>query len=229
VGYYTGRVSEIRLEVGGQWEICILCPGDAVPAPGQYLLASDSTDRRAMLGTPVFISEETSRGIWVSPLFPVPWGPGTRLDLEGPFGHGFSLPRNTQRLGMVATGETISRLKPLMTSLEERQTSVTLFTDLKIPRLPEVVEVSPLATLKTALDWPDFLAVDVPLNQLGELRGVLGVGNEARSPCPTQVLITAPMPCSGLAQCGACAVQTRRGWRLACEDGPVFELSSLLW
>jgi NAD(P)H-flavin reductase len=229
VGNYTGRVSEIRLEVGGQWEIRILCPGEAIPASGQYLLASDLTDRKEILGTPLFISEETSRGFWASPLFSVPWGPGTSLNLEGPFGHGFNLPRNRQRLGVVAAGETISRLKLLMTSLAGRQMSVTLFTDLALPRLPEAVEISPLATLKTALDWPDFLAIDVPINQLGEIKGLLGVGNEAQPLCTAQVLITTPMPCANMARCGACAVQTRRGWKLACEDGPVFELGGLIW
>jgi Iron-sulfur cluster binding domain of dihydroorotate dehydrogenase B len=229
VGYYTGRVSEIRLELNGQWEICVLCPGEAIPLPGQYLLASDSTNRNEILGTPLFICEETVRGFWANPLHPISWGPGTHLNLVGPFGHGFNLPRNIQRLGMVATGETISRLRPLINTVTKTQTSVTLFTDLTLSWLPEAVEVSPLATIKTALDWPDFLTVDVPLNQLGELRNLFGMGYEVQLPCPAQALITTPMPCAGMAKCGVCAVQTRRGWRLVCEDGPVFELSSLQW
>jgi NAD(P)H-flavin reductase len=36
------------------------------------------------------------------------------------------------------------------------------------------------------------------------------------------------MPCGGVADCGACAVETRLGWKLACEDGPVFDLIDLL-
>ena len=229
MGYYTGRVSEIRLEVGGQWEICLICPGKAIPSPGQYLLASDPTNGTAALGTPIFISEDTERGFWANPLYPVSWGPGTSLDLVGPFGHGFDLPRNIQRLGLVAIGKTIARIKPIIASLANAQTSVTLFTDLTLPRLPEAVEVSPLSSLKATLDWPDFLVLDVPLSQLSELRGVFGIDDEVRLPCPAQVLITTPMPCAGMARCGACAVQMRRGWRLVCEDGPVFELSRLQW
>jgi hypothetical protein len=229
VGYYTGRVSEIRLEVSGQWEIYLICPGKAIPSPGQYLLASDPTNRTVALGTPLFISEEIAHGFWANPLHPVSWGLGTSLDLIGPFGHGFTLPRNVQRLGLVAIGETIARIKPIITSLVNAQTSVTLFTDLTLPRLPEAVEISPLVSLKMALDWPDFLVLDVPLSQLNELRDVFGLGDEVRLPCPAQVLITTPVPCAGMARCGACAVQTRRGWRLVCEDGPVFELSSLQW
>ena len=36
------------------------------------------------------------------------------------------------------------------------------------------------------------------------------------------------MPCGGAAECGICAVPFGRGWKLACKDGPVFELNPLL-
>jgi hypothetical protein len=36
------------------------------------------------------------------------------------------------------------------------------------------------------------------------------------------------MPCAGLADCGVCAVELRRGWKLACKDGPVFDLRDIL-
>jgi NAD(P)H-flavin reductase len=39
----------------------------------------------------------------------------------------------------------------------------------------------------------------------------------------------AAMPCSGLADCGVCAVPARRGYKLACKDGPVFDLDELDW
>ncbi|MFZ2095098.1 MAG: hypothetical protein WAV05_00540 [Anaerolineales bacterium] len=229
MGHYTGRVSEIRLEVGGQLEVCINCPTEAVPATGQYLLASDTADPMAILGTPLFISEKTQRGFWANPTYPISWGPGTELDLMGPLGYGFNLPRNLQRLGLIAMGETVSRLKPLIHSVAQVHTSITLFTDLSLPRLPAALEVSPLALLKEALDWPDFMALDVPSTQISELRSVFGITDSASLPCPAQVLITTPMPCAGLAKCGACAVHARRGWKFACEDGPVFDLSILQW
>jgi Leu/Phe-tRNA-protein transferase len=46
-------------------------------------------------------------------------------------------------------------------------------------------------------------------------------------PCPGQALIHTAMPCAGIAECGACAVRTRKSWRLACKDGPVFDISEL--
>jgi hypothetical protein len=61
------------------------------------------------------------------------------------------------------------------------------------------------------------------------LRNMIGLSEGIGLPCPAQVLITTPMPCAGLAKCGACAIASRRGWKLACEDGPVFDLNHLKW
>jgi dihydroorotate dehydrogenase electron transfer subunit len=229
VGHYNGRVSDIRLETGWHMEVHIVCPAAAVPSAGQYLLASDLEDPDVVLGTPLFAVEKSNQGFWAAPLFPTGWGPGTKLDLVGPLGHGFDLPRNILRLGLVALGEAVSRLMPLIYQAAQTQGSMTLFTDLTLPRLPAAVEVSPLASLKEAMDWPDFIALDVPLTHLAELRDVLGLSNGDGLPCPAQVLVTTPMPCAGMAQCGACAIPARRGWKLACEDGPVFDLNILKW
>ena len=42
-----------------------------------------------------------------------------------------------------------------------------------------------------------------------------------------QALVRTPMPCGALADCGVCTVRTSRGPKLACKDGPVFDLSLL--
>jgi NAD(P)H-flavin reductase len=152
-----------------------------------------------------------------------------KLDLLGPLGHGFVLPREVQRLGLVALGESISRLMPLVDPIGQSHGGVTLFTDLPLPRIPALLEAYPLASLKDALDWPDFLAIDLPLQRYAELRNMLGLSEGIGITCPAQVLITTPMPCAGLAKCGACAIASRRGWKLACEDGPVFDLHQLKW
>jgi hypothetical protein len=229
MGHTTGRVIEIRLGSGGHIEACVACPPAAVPSAGQYLLAFDPSDPNVSLSTPILLAEISEQGFWAAPLFTTNWGPGTNLDLVGPLGHGFDLPRNIQRLGLAALGETISRLLPLVTQMAKSHTAITLFTDLSLPKLPVAVEVYPLSSLKGSLDWPDFLASDVPLERLAELRDVLGLPHGIGLPCPAQALITSPFPCAGMARCGACAVPARRGWKLACEDGPVLDLSVLKW
>jgi hypothetical protein len=229
MGQTRGRVTEIRLETGRHMEARIACPSGAIPSAGQYLLASPLDDPDVVLGTPLFAIEKLQHGFWAAPLNPIAWAPGTNLDLVGPLGHGFSLPHNIQRLGMVALGETVSRLLPLIHLSAQTQSSMTLFTDLVLPMLPAALEVYPLASLKEALDWPDFMALDVPLTRMITLRDVLGLSYGTGLPCPAKVLVTTPIPCVGMAQCGACAVPARRGWKLVCEEGPVFDLNSLKW
>jgi dihydroorotate dehydrogenase electron transfer subunit len=151
------------------------------------------------------------------------------LDLVGPLGHGFELPREVHRLGLVALGVTVARLMPLIGQIGQPNAGATLFSDLPLPRMPALLEAYPLASLVEALDWPDFLVVDLPNEKLTELRNLLGLSEGIRLTCPAQALVTTSMPCTGLAQCGACAVPTRRGWKLACEDGPVFDLHQLKW
>ena len=106
---------------------------------------------------------------------------------------------------------------------------MALFTDASLPWLPAALEVQPLQNIPEALAWADFLAIDIPLQSLAGLRHILGLGAGERLPCPGEVLIETPMPCGGLADCGACAVPGRRGWKLACKDGPVFDINEIEW
>lgn len=229
MGHYSARVAEIRLDVGGQREAWIACPDEAIPRAGQYVHASNLDEPEEVLGIPLYQVEKSVDGFWAAANIPNSWKPGTDLELVGPLGQGFELSREVQRLGLVAFGVTISRLMPLVEQIAQSHGVVTLFTDLPLPRIPALLEAYPLASLREALDWPDFLAVDLPLQKLFELRNMLGLSDGNRLTCPAQVLITTPMPCAGLAHCGACAVPARRGWKLACEDGPVFDLHQLKW
>jgi hypothetical protein len=107
---------------------------------------------------------------------------------------------------------------------------VALFSELPFPAgLPPDVEMHPLPELQRALPWMDFLAVDLPLEELGLFRSRLGLSPELRFPCPVQALVYAPMPCGGAADCGVCAAPARRGWVLLCVDGPVIDLARLVW
>jgi hypothetical protein len=90
-----------------------------------------------------------------------------------------------------------------------------------------MVEVGPLSGLAEALAWADFLALDIPLVKLPDLGQILGV-NLRQPPCPAQALVAVDMPCGGAAECGACGVKVSGKWKLACKDGPVFDLGKLL-
>ena len=57
---------------------------------------------------------------------------------------------------------------------------------------------------------------------------MLGLGKQAKVRFEAQVLVLVPMPCGGMGECGVCAVKIQRGWKLACKDGPVFDLEDLI-
>jgi NAD(P)H-flavin reductase len=225
---YAGQVSEIRLN-GSQRAAWITCPEEAIPEPGQYLSAWSPQDQETALTSVLFPAESDELGFLAAPPVPNSWEPGTSLILRGPLGRGFQIPDTTRRLALVALGDSLSRLLPLGMQAIGRQVGVALFTDCSLPALPAVMESNPLSALPEAFDWADFMALDLPIEQLEKLRQSLGFPAYFHLPCPAQVLVVAPMPCSGLAECGACGVPARRSWKLCCQDGPVFDLEELEW
>ncbi len=229
MGSARGRLSEIRRGSTGQVEAFITCPECSIPQAGQYLLVSDPYNSQEVISQAVFPAEILGHGFWGVTLLPVNWQPGINLELSGPFGHGFALPRGFQRLGLIALDGTIARLMPLIHQSSKTRAGMSLYTDLGLPQLPAAVEVHPLEGVKAGLDWADFLVLDLPVERLEELRSILGLTPGALLPSPAQALVITAMPCGGLAQCGACAVPARRGWKLACIDGPVFDLNVLKW
>lgn len=223
-----GSVSEIRLEYG-QRLAWINCPPGLIPAPGRYVVAWAPDDVDAPLGTALFAQEAGAAGFLAAPPVPHIWEPGTRLELRGPIGRGFHVPEMARRLALAALGDTAGRLLPLVFEALAHQVAVALFTDLSLPPLPSAVEISPLHAVPEALGWADFLALDLPLDAVSHLQQVLGLPADVRNlPCPSQTLVRAEMPCNGLATCGACAIILRRGWKLTCQDGPVFDTEMLL-
>jgi NAD(P)H-flavin reductase len=235
--HYTGRILEIQLEIYKKSGALIECPNKAVPSPGQYLLAHclEETDKpfADVLFPAGLANEQKDEGMaqfLTAPGIPENWSPGTTLQLSGPLGKGFRLPERLHRLALVALAETAARLLLLAYLGLTQGAEVALFTDLPLPQLPSDVEALPLKSLSESRAWADFMAIDLFLEDLRNLRARLGLhGGESLS-CPTQALVVTPMPCGGMGECAVCAVPTRRGkWKLACKDGPVFELNDLDW
>jgi Iron-sulfur cluster binding domain of dihydroorotate dehydrogenase B len=221
----TGELTELYSEnglTGGR----LLCPQNLIPEPGQYLLAYDGSD--SPLPAPVFNAGFTPGGFLLAPPIPLTWRPGTTLSLRGPLGKGFSLPPSARRVALASLGGTPARLKPLLTAALEQSAALVLVSDLDLTDLPPEVEIQPVSALAEVAYWADYLAIDMTRESLPELREMLGFGKQTEVMLGAQVLVVVPMPCGGLAECGVCAVTTRRGWKMACKDGPVFELDELI-
>ena len=192
-------------------------------------MAWSPEDGDVPLATPLFAARIEAGGFQAAAPIPGTWEPGTRLQLRGPLGKGFAPPTHLRRLGLASLDESMACLQPLMNHALDQGAAVALFTDHALPSLPSAVEANPLEALREALTWADYLALDLPFSTLPELSHLLGLERTARAlPCPAQALVHLAMPCGGLADCGACAVETRGGWKLACDDGPVFDLIDLL-
>ncbi len=226
---YEAQVNEIIWQPQVGRSARIACPATAVPAPGRYALAWALEDRDAPLAAPLFTALALEDGFIAAPPIPTAWEPGMALALRGPLGRGFEPPAGLRRLALAAFGPGLARLGPLMDAALDQGGEVALFTDAPLPALPPAVEANPLAALPDALTWADFLAVEIPLAHLEKLSAHLGLDANARDlPCLAQALVVTAMPCAGVGACGACSLETRHGWKLACEDGPVFPLADLL-
>jgi hypothetical protein len=223
----NGRIIEIRLEADGQ-SGQINCPPNLRPAPGQYLVATGG-DPYELLPVVLFPAGYEQGELRVAAPLPGDWTAGMELRLRGPLGNGFRMPGTVRRLALCSLDGSPARLLPLAAQALSQRAAVTVYARSAVAGLPPEVEVLPVDLLPEASAWADFLALDIPLDHLPEVRERLGLNPFQRLACPAQVLIRTAMPCGGLAECGVCAVPTQRGWALACEDGPVFDFNQIEW
>jgi hypothetical protein len=215
-----GRVAELRLHFG-EVSALIACPEENVPAAGQYLLAAE---KGAILASPLFLAAPSEQGFLAAPPFSESWRPGAELSLYGPLGRGFHPPADARRLALIALGSTNARLMPLVNTSRSDTYSATLYSDAPFSGLPPDLEAYPLHDLEEALSWADFFAIDAAIADLESLAEHFVNITPGRG----QVLIHTAMPCGSLADCGVCALKVKKSWKLACKDGPVFDLRDLL-
>lgn len=226
MNHYTAYIIEVRMDEDGLPRAMLSCPPEAVPTPGRYVLAHAPTDTDLALATPIFAVgyAQHGRGFTAAPPFPATWQPGSVIQLTAPRGHGFEIPADVRRLGLVGLGQHVATLLPLALAAFDHGGEVALFTDAPLPRLPSSLEANPLAALADAIAWADVIAIAGPLLALAALPTEL----RARLPGNTQLLIETALPCGGLAECGICALPAGRGkWLAACTAGPVVALNQL--
>jgi len=204
----------------------IACPPGLIPAPGRYLLAAaeESPTLPAVVPVALFQAGLAAEGFLAALKMPREWRAGMRLALRGPLGHGFVLPAEARRIALVAWEGSAACLLPLVKPALVQRAEVALVSDSPPTELPPEIEVQPLAALEETCAWADHVAMDVSRDSLAALRERLA----NRRGIQGQALVHAPMPCGAMAECGVCAVTFPGGWKMACKDGPVFDLGELL-
>jgi hypothetical protein len=103
--------------------------------------------------------------------------------------------------------------------------AISLVCDNPPDNLPDDVEIRPLGALAEICQWADYLVLAATRASLPGWRARFGNGAQLKVPREAQVLVVTPLPCGGLAKCGVCSVEVKGGIKLACQDGPVFDLN----
>lgn len=203
----------------------IRCPEAGRAAPGQYLLAWRDSEPDSPLPHPVFVAGTWLQGFYAAAPLPAIWGPGTTLTLRGPLGTGFQLPAIARRVALIAPGAKHASLLGLVAPALTQKAAVALCCDHTPTDIPSEVEILPLSALRETAAWADYLALETARDSLAQLpiHEILSNFNGHSA----EALIHTPVACGGIAECAACALETRQGWRLACKDGPVFPLKDL--
>ncbi|MGD2178684.1 MAG: hypothetical protein PVG71_12780 [Anaerolineae bacterium] len=221
------------------------------------------TDLGEYLRTPLFPAHLDQKGfdVFVAADHPVAaLQPSTQLNLIGPLGRGYEVPKGARNVLLVADVPHLPVLLPL-THQEigfpkkpgvsvALLLSATAASDLyPIHLLPPSLEVQ-IATedgsaghagpvldlLPDMVGWADCICIAAdPVMYQSMADVVMGVMTHARL-MPSraarrrrfaQALVVPTMPC-GVGACQGCAVSTHRAPKLACTDGPVFDLLNLL-
>jgi dihydroorotate dehydrogenase electron transfer subunit len=169
---------------------------------------------------------------------------GDRVDLFGPLGNGFHVAPSSGSLLLVAGGMGVAPLAALADQAIENDRPVTILygagtasglcADPKsLPGVESVVVTEDGSAGETGLVTdllPRYAGGADQVFACGPLtmyRRMAGMSREL-SGKPTQVLLEVVMGC-GVGACLGCSIETAHGQRLVCKDGPVFELSEIVW
>ena len=218
------KVSEL-FEVGGSAAALVDLDRPVLPLPGQYFKAT-AYHAGTILPVTVFPLDAGGNRLSLLPETAQIWYVGEELNLRGPLGNGFRLPTAAEWIGLVNYERcNAACLLPLANVLLAAGKEVTLVTDAPVQGLPLAVEVLPGDQAEEVAAWADALAIWAGQQDIPVLWQDFGKESSRKS---IEVFIQSNMPCAGLAACGVCAVLTKKGWKHACKDGPVFVLHELV-
>ncbi len=178
--------------------------------------------------------------------------PGARLDVYGPVGNGFTLAEPTRNLLLAGAGSAVPGLLYLARAAVARGIAVVLLVaapgadvlpppfllpsdveyltsaggEADLPALLVATQPGGPTLSRGALGWADQCCLGLAAPLLPPVVEMVRAGTLRWERGFAQVALPGAMPC-GVGTCQGCLVETRDGARLACRDGPVFDLRDL--
>ena len=217
--------------------------------PGQFVMVRASDNNERILRRPLGIHRVNDKGE-IALLYEMV-GAGTEwlaqrkkgepIDILGPLGHGFDIA--SQRLLLVAGGVGIAPLIFLAEKAIEDGCKVTLLFGAKTVKqvypkklLPAGIEFIPVT--QDGLIERKGMVTDLLGDLIDSTDQIFACGPAAMYKAMSQmkllkgrrvqVSMEARMGC-GFGICYGCTIKTRHGAKRVCDDGPVFELSDLVF
>ncbi len=221
----TGFIQAHAISPAGKPALRLRVEPGSRPSPGQPFLAylNEST---APIRTALYPSRLHRDGFTTIDIPSPAWTIGAQVQLMGPIGRGFSPPTKSKRRLVIALGQPIDRLIPLIDAAVKSDISIAAFTDGQFPNLPAQVEIA--TDPADVKGWADYIAVDTHALRIAEVADFIAPQPGIPPAADVEMLLDAALAC-GFGVCAACAVNTGSGWRLACQDGPVFNMRGWSW
>ncbi len=207
-----------------------LAGSEPIPLAAGQLWLGVSEPVIELLPTALYPAMDENGQWYLAGSIPSGWQPGNRLSLRGPIGRGFVLPRTGRRVACVSLDQRVHYLIPLM-RLAFRQAAEVVYCGVRSPlRLPELVEVFALDQWKEWWEWSDYVAVQGSITAATKFFKTIEENSLLRSRrVMVEVMISGTVICGGMAECGLCAVPTRRNWLLTCRSGAVLDAYQVDW
>ena len=175
---------------------------------------------------------------------------GEKIDILGPSGKGFAIAPKSRNLLLVAGGVGVAPLVFLVqqassqhqiTLIHGASTAAQLYPDScqltavscqRVQFVPVTEDGSTgqkgMATdiLPDFLDWADQIYACGPMEMYKTM--LLTADSRQLTAKRCQVSLEVRMGC-GFGACYGCTINTKRGLKQVCHDGPVFELGDIIW
>ena len=253
----TGKVISNRKIKPDYYIMSVKCPSVAKKAkPGQFLTIRCGNSAMPLLRRPFGFHRINTAGFEIlyeikgkGTLFLSGLKPGDEIDILGPLGNGFTMPKGRKDFMIVAGGIGVAPLASLAESLAR----------IKGAKICAVIGARSEKNLLCAGHFRKLGIKTTVATDDGSL-GHKGPATDllknflpaARCPMPA-VYACGPRPMlkalSGIAEkyglecyasleeniacgvgaCLGCAVKTKSGYRLVCKDGPVFNIKEIIW